>query len=81
MRSYNRWLFHEHFELVLTISKLYQQMSPESLLVVLNHNFAKPLPPENLDRALNRPPWSRYDLDTLADDFCLLFARPPGEPS
>lgn len=79
MRPYNRWLFHEHFELVLTVSKLHQQMPLEALMEILNLNFPKPTPPEKLDSALNRPPWSRYDLDSLSDDFCLLFTRLPEE--
>lgn len=75
MRSYNRWLFHEHFELVLNISKLYKQLPIPDLLKILNNHFAKPGPPPELAAFLNLPPWSKYDIDSLAKDFRLLFAR------
>jgi hypothetical protein len=77
MRSYNRWLFHEHFELVLTISELYKNLPLPNLLGILNNHFAKPFPPPELSASLNLPPWSKYDLDSLAEDFRLLFHRPP----
>jgi hypothetical protein len=79
MRSYNRWLFHEHFELVLTISDLYKNLPLPNLLDVLNGHFAKPAPPPELSTSLNLPPWSKYDLDSLVEDFRLLFYRPPAE--
>jgi hypothetical protein len=75
MRPYNHWLFHEHFELVITLSKLYKQMPEEALLEVFNINFPKPHPPPELDSSLNRPPWTKYDLDSLVDDFRLLFQK------
>jgi hypothetical protein len=77
MRSYNRWLFHERFELVLTISELYKKMPLANLLAILNAHFAKPAPPAELSTYLNLPPWSKYDIDSLAEDFRLLFARIP----
>lgn len=77
MRSYNRWLFYEHFELVLTISELYKKLPAPDLLEVLNLHFAKPAPPAPLATSLNLPPWSKYDLDSLAEDFRLMFIRPP----
>lgn len=79
MRSYNRWLFHEHFELVLTISELYKKLAAPNLLEVLNREFPKPVPPEELSTSLNLAPWSKYDLDSLAEDFRLMFTRLPGE--
>ena len=79
MRLYNRWLFYDHFELVLTISKLYKKLPLPTLLETLNDNFAKPAPPPELAASLNLPPWSKYDIDSLAEDFRLLFARPPVE--
>jgi hypothetical protein len=79
MRSYNRWLFYEHFELVLTISELYKKLPTPELLEVLNQHFAKPAPPAELATSLNLPPWSKYDIDSLAEDFRLMFIRPPAE--
>jgi hypothetical protein len=79
MRSYNRWLFYEHFELVLTISELYKKLPTPNLLKLLNVNFAKPVPPAELSTSLNLPPWSKYDIDSLAEDFRLMFLRPPAE--
>jgi len=79
MRSYNRWLFYEHFELVLNISKLYKQLPLPDLLKTLNNDFAKPAPPPELAASLNLPPWSKYDIDSLVEDFRLLFARLPVE--
>ncbi|AEB08916.1 hypothetical protein Desac_1052 [Desulfobacca acetoxidans DSM 11109] len=73
MRPYNRWLFHEHFELVITISKLYAQLPVPNLLEILNLHFSKPSPPPDLNTSLNRPPWSKYDIDSLSEDFRLLF--------
>lgn len=77
MRPYNRWLFHEHFELVLTISKLYKKLPPAQLLEILNLHFPKPAPPPELHSPLNLPPWSKYDLDSLSEDFRLLFTPLP----
>jgi hypothetical protein len=77
MRAYNRWLFHEHFELVLTISELYKNLPLPNLLEIFNGHFAKPAPLPELSTSLNLPPWSKYDLDSLAEDFHLLFSRPP----
>jgi hypothetical protein len=77
MRSYNRWLFHEHFELVLTISELYKNLPLPHLLEILNNRFVKPAPPPELSTSLNLPPWSKYDIDSLAEDFRLLFHHPP----
>jgi hypothetical protein len=79
MRSYNRWLFHEHFELVLTISDLYKKLSIPDLLEILNQQFTKPTPPAELSTSLNLPPWSKYDIDSLAEDFRLMFTRLPDE--
>lgn len=79
MRQYNRWLFYEHFELVLTISELYKKLSTPNLLEVLNLHFSKPMPPTALSTSLNLPPWSKYDIDSLAEDFRLLFMRPAAE--
>ncbi len=79
MRPYNRWLFHEHFELVLTISELFKKLPTPNLLEILNLNFAKPMPPAALSTSLNLPPWSKYDIDSLAEDFRLLFIRPTPE--
>ncbi len=79
MRTYNRWLFHEHFELVLTISKLYQDLPLPNLLEILNNHFAKPVPPPELSSSLNLPPWSKYDLDSLVEDFRLMFTSLPTE--
>lgn len=75
MRPYNRWLFHEHFELVITVSRLNQTMPEDTLLEVLNINFPKPFPPPELESPLNRPPWTKYDLDSLVADFRLLFHK------
>ena len=75
MRPYNHWLFHEHFELVMTISELYKKMPEEALLAVLNVHFVKPTPPPQLTGSLNLPPWTRYDIDSLVDDFCLFFRK------
>lgn len=75
MRSYNRWLFHEHFELVITMSQMYKKMDVEALLEILNVHFDKPIPPAKLVSSLNRPPWSKYDLDSLVDDFPLFFCK------
>jgi hypothetical protein len=77
MRSYNRWLFHEHFELVLTISELYKKLPIPDLLQVLNLHFVKPMPPAELSSSLNLAPWSKYDIHSLAEDFRLLFTRLP----
>lgn len=77
MRPYNRWLFYEHFELVLTISELSKKLAISDLLAVLNRQFAKPMPPEELSTSLNLPPWSKYDLDSLVEDFRLMFTRLP----
>jgi hypothetical protein len=77
MRSYNRWLFQEHFELVVTISELYKKLSISNLLEILNLHFSKPAPPAELSTSLNLPPWSKYDIDSLAEDFRLLFFRLP----
>ncbi len=80
MRPYNRWLFYDHFELVLTISKLYKelpQLPRPEFLKILNEHHKKPVPPPELFTALNLPPWSKYDLDSLAEDFRLLFTRLP----
>lgn len=77
MRPYNRWLFHEHFELVLTISELYKKLPLLQLLEVLNSQYAKPTPPPELSASLNLPPWSKYDITSLAEDFRLLFAALP----
>jgi hypothetical protein len=77
MRSYNRWLFHEHFELVLTISELSKKLPQPDLLKVLNDQYRKPAPPPELSTPLNQPPWSKYDLNSLAEDFRLLFSRLP----
>jgi hypothetical protein len=77
MRPYNRWLFYEHFELVLTISSLYKSMPVATVVDILNLHFPKPAPPPELASALNQPPWSKYDLDSLAEDFRLLFSRLP----
>ena len=79
MRSYNRWLFYEHFELVLTISKLYKKLLLPDLLEFLNEHHAKPVPPQELFTSLNKPPWSKYDIDSLAEDFRLLFIHFPAE--
>jgi hypothetical protein len=79
MRSYNRWLFYEHFELVLTISKLYKKLLLPDLLEFLNEHHAKPVPPLELAASLNQPPWSKYDIDSLAEDFRLLFIHFPVE--
>ncbi len=79
MRPYNRWLFHEHFELVLTISELYKKLPIPNLLEILNLHFSKPGPPAELNTFLNLPPWSKYDIDSLAEDFRLMFIRPPAE--
>ena len=79
MWSYNRWLFYEHFELVLTISKLYKNLSAPNLLELLNLHFAKPVPPGELATSLNLPPWSKYDIDSLAEDFRLMFTLPLAE--
>lgn len=78
MRPYNRWLFNEHLELVLTISSLYKTLPAVNLLDVLNLHFPKPVPPDELISVLNMPPWSKYDIDSLAEDFRLLFTRLPG---
>jgi hypothetical protein len=75
MRAYNRWLFHEHFELVLTISELYKNLPTPTLLEILNLRFAKPTPPAELSTSLNLAPWSKYDVDSLAEDFRLMFTR------
>ncbi len=77
MRPYNRWLFYEHFELVLTISSLYKSLPTAKLLEIINLHFAKPVPPADLTSPLNLPPWSKYDIDSLAEDFRLLFCRLP----
>ena len=77
MRSYNRWLFYDHFELVLTISALSKKLPRPDLLKILNENYPKPVPPPELFTALNLPPWSKYDLDSLAEDFRLLSSRLP----
>ena len=77
MRPYNRWLFYEHFELVLTISSLYKSMPVATVVDILNLHFPKPAPPPELASALNQLPWSKYDLDSLAEDFRLLFSRLP----
>ncbi len=77
MRPYNRWLFYEHFELVLTISELFKKHPTPELLEVLNRHFPKPPPPPELTTSLNLPPWSKYDIDSLAEDFRLMFIRPP----
>ncbi len=77
MRSYNRWLFYEHFELVLTISEFYKKLPLPDLLKFLNEHYAKPVPPLELVTSLNEPPWSKYDVDALAEDFRLLFYKPP----
>ena len=77
MRPYNRWLFHEHFEMVLTISQLYKKLPAANVLEILNLHFPKPLPPEELRSPLNLPPWSKYDLDSLSEDFRLLFTPLP----
>jgi hypothetical protein len=79
MRSYNYWLFHQHFELVLTISELYKRLPIPDLLEILNRQFAKPLPPAEISSSLNLPPWSKYDIDSLAEDFRLMFTRLPTE--
>lgn len=79
MRPYNRWLFYEHFELVLTISKLYKKLPLPQLLEILNLHFPKPAPPPELESPLNLPPWSKYDLDSLCEDFRLLFTVLPEE--
>lgn len=79
MRPYNRWLFHEHFELVVTISKLYRNLPAFNLLEILNMHFAKPKPPPELSTSLNLPPWSKYDIDSLAEDFRLMFIHTPPE--
>jgi hypothetical protein len=76
MRPYNRWLFHEHFELVLTISDLHKKLPGPNLLEILNLHFPKPAPPAELASFLNLPPWSKYDIDSLAEDFRLLFFLP-----
>ncbi|MBM4287736.1 MAG: hypothetical protein FJ135_06255 [Deltaproteobacteria bacterium] len=81
MRPYNRWLFHEHFELVLTISNLYKKLPTPNLLEILNLHFAKPVPPADLVTSLNLPPWSKYDVDSLAEDFRLMFIHLPQETS
>jgi hypothetical protein len=75
MRSYNRWLFHEHFELVITMSQMYKKMDIEALIEIMNVHFAKPIPPTKLTSFLNQPPWSKYDLDSLIDDFPLFFYK------
>lgn len=82
MRPYNRWLFHEHFEMVLTISQLYKnkKLSVANVLDILNRHFPKPLPPQELWSPLNLPPWSKYDLDSLSEDFRLLFTALPEAP-
>jgi len=77
MRPYNRWLFYEHFELVVTISSLYKSLPTAKLLEIINLHFAKPVPPPELTSPLNLPPWSKYDIDSLAEDFRLLFSRLP----
>jgi|GEM_PF-2153163 len=77
MRPYNRWLFYEHLELVLTISSLYKSMPVAKVVDILNLHFPKPAPPPELSSALNNPPWSKYDIDSLAEDFRLLFSRLP----
>lgn len=77
MRPYNRWLFYEHFELVLTISSLYKSLPTANVIDILNLHFPKPTPPPELASALNLPPWSKYDVDSLAEDFRLLFSRLP----
>jgi hypothetical protein len=77
MRSYNRWLFYEHFELVLTVSELYKKLPLPDLLDYLNEHHLKPVPPPELATSLNKPPWSKYDIDLLAEDFRLLFYKPP----
>ncbi|MGQ9920021.1 MAG: hypothetical protein ACUVRZ_01695 [Desulfobacca sp.] len=74
MRPYNRWLFYEHFELVLTISSLYKSLPTAKLLEIMNLHFGKPVPPPELASPLNLPPWSKYDIDSLAEDFRLLFS-------
>jgi hypothetical protein len=79
MRSYNRWLFHEHFELVLTISELYKKLPTPEVLAVLNRQFIKPVPPAELSTSLNLAPWSKYDIDSLAEDFRLMFTRFPDD--
>ncbi len=79
MRPYNRWLFHKQFELVLTIGELYKKLPTPNLLEVLNLHFSKPIPPPELSTSLNLPPWSKYDIDSLAEDFRLIFIRPPVE--
>ena len=82
MRPYNRWLFYEHFELVVTISSLYKSLPTAKLLEIINLHFAKPVPPPELTSPLNLPPWSKYDIDSLAEDFRLLFSSlPPAEIS
>jgi hypothetical protein len=77
MRAYNRWLFYEHFELVLTISGLYRSLPLDELLEVLNRLHPKPAPPPELATSLNLPPWSKYDLHSLSEDFRLMFTRLP----
>lgn len=79
MRSYNRWLFHEHFELVLSISELYKKLPTPELLEVLNRQFTKPVPPAELSTSLNLSPWSKYDIDSLSEDFRLMFTRFPAD--
>ncbi len=80
MRPYNRWLFHEHFEMVITISQLCKKLPVAHVLDILNLHFPKPLPPEELRSPLNLPPWSKYDLDSLSEDFRLLFTPLPEAP-
>mgnify|MGYP005849764055 CR=1 FL=1 len=79
MRPYNRWLFYEHFELMLTVSSLYKSLPLTNLMDVLNLHFPKPMPPAELASALNQPPWSKYDMDSLLADFPLLFSPLPEE--
>lgn len=79
MRPYNRWLFYEHFELVLTISELYKNLPTPTLLEILNLRFAKPTPPAELSTSLNLAPWSNYDIDSLTEDFRLMFTRLPAD--
>jgi hypothetical protein len=47
------------------------------LLHYLNEHHLKPVPPAELATSLNEPPWSKYDIDLLAEDFHLLFYKPP----